>query len=153
MSRVLAEYIDRFYVPSRSAVATLTADDRAALKRAMAFERELGPRWDGIVLSGLVTNVDHKETVSEGERIEVACRLDPNGLPAEALRVELFCLQPDLDEHTVVPMQIEDGQHGPAMYRCEFQATGRGRLSLNARVRPSASVLQDLRPDWIRWAQ
>jgi len=30
---------------------------------------------------------------------------------------------------------------------------GRGLFSLNARIKPASPILQDLYPEWVKWAQ
>ena len=91
--------------------------------------------------------------VTEGERVEVTCTVDLSGVPASAVQVELFYVLGEQNEHRIVPMQPKDPQRPRAFSRCSFEITGRGQLSMNARVRPASPILQDLYPDLVKWAQ
>ena len=142
----------------------------------VSFSGKKGHMGNMIVLDhghGILTRYGHckkllkkrGETVKRGETIalvgntgrstgsHVHYEVDLNGLPADAVAVELFCIRPDQQEHMVVPMELQDEQAGPAVYRCAFEATGRGALSMNARVKPASPVVEDLHPEWVRWAQ
>jgi hypothetical protein len=91
--------------------------------------------------------------VTEGEHIEVSCTVNFNGAPPELFQVELFYLLHDRDEHRAIPMQPKDAKKSPGVFQCTFEITGRGQFSLNARIRPSAPIVQDLYPDLLKWAE
>jgi hypothetical protein len=97
--------------------------------------------------------VDKKEVVSEGERIGVTCEVHPDGAPAGLFTVELFCMLHDQNEHRVIPMRPRDAGMSPIVFECDFEATGRGLFSVNARIKPASQILQDLYPGLVKWAQ
>ncbi len=153
MNRVLADYIDKFYAPSRATAQELSENNYGLLKQAIRSGKEMLANWDKITLSGFSTSVDKSDVVTEGERVEVTCRVDLNGVPPDRIAVELFYVLHEQNEHRVVPMQPVDAQKAPGVFRCAFEIAGRGQLSMNARVRPASPILQDLYPDLTKWAQ
>ena len=153
MNRVLGEYIEKFYVPSRKAVNDLVRGNREPLKQALRDAQEVLRNWDRITVTGFSTSVDKKEVVAEGQRVEVTCTVNLNGAPAGLFAVELFYVLHDQNEYRVIPMRARDAEKTPAVFACEFEIAGRGLLSMNARIKPSTPILQDLYPDLVRWAQ
>jgi glycogen phosphorylase len=149
MNRVLADYVDRFYAPSIARITQLSQDHYEPLRQAVRRGQEILAHWDKITVAGLATSVDASDVVTEGQQIEVTCTVDLKGMPPDAIQVELFYLLQDQNEYRIVPMQPRTGR----VYGCVFEIAGRGPLSLNARLRPAAPVLQDLYPDLIKWAQ
>lgn len=153
MNRMLGEYIDKLYRPSKTALDELSRDDYNPLKQALLGAREIQKYWDNIRVTGFSTSVDKKEVVTEGERVEVLCQVDLNGAPASLFEVELFCMLHDQDEYKVRPMRPRDLGKRPIVFECDFEIAGRGLFSMNARIKPSAPILQDLYPELVRWAQ
>jgi hypothetical protein len=152
MNRVLADYIDKFYAPSRTAAKELSQDHYEPLRRAVRSGEEILAHWDKIMVAGFATSVDASDVVTEGQRIEVTCTVDLNGLLPGSVEVELFYLLQEQNEHRIVPMRPKDAQKAPGVFGCSFETAGRGQLSMNARVRPASPILQDLYPDLIKWA-
>jgi len=152
MNRVLADYIDKFYAPSRTAAKELSQDHYEPLRRAVRSGQEILAHWDKIMVAGFATSVDASDVVTEGQRIEVTCTVDLNGLLPGSVEVELFYLLQEQNEHRIVPMRPKDAQKAPGVFGCSFETAGRGQLSMNARVRPASPILQDLYPDLIKWA-
>ncbi|MCU0915834.1 MAG: alpha-glucan family phosphorylase [Planctomycetes bacterium] len=152
MNRVLADYIDKFYTPSRVAARELSRNNYEFLRQALRDGEQILANWERITIGGLSTSVDKSDVVTEGQQVEVACTVDLHGLPPGLLEVELFYILQDRSEHRVVPMQPRDaGTAGE--FVCTFQIAGRGLLSMNARVRPASPILRDLHPDLLKWAQ
>jgi len=153
MNRVMAEYIDKLYLPAAQGLGELSQDGYAPLKQALREAREVAKHWDAIEITGLATSVDKKEVVSEGERVAVACDVYLHGAPAELFEVDLFCILHDRNEHRVIPMRPRDTAGAPIVFDCEMEVAGRGLFSINARIRPASSILRDLRPELVKWAQ
>jgi starch phosphorylase len=153
MNRVLADYIDKFYVPSRAAAKGLCENNYGLLRQAIRSGQEIVTNWDKIAVTGFSTSVDKSDVVAEGQRVEVTCSVDLGVVPANAIRVELFYVLHEQNEHRIVPMQPRDAQKAPGVFACSFVIAGRGQLSMNARVRPASPILQDLYPDLTKWVQ
>jgi starch phosphorylase len=153
MGRVFAEYTDNMYVPSMVNFETLTQRNYASLRLALQDTERVRNYWDSIVISGLATNVDKEEVVSEGDRVQVTCRVHLGGAPPSLFTVELFCMFHERSEHMVIPMRPRGTAMGPAVFECEFDVQGRGLFSLNARIKPASPILQDLHPELVKWAQ
>lgn len=153
MNRMLAEYVDKFYVPAKVAVEQLARDHRQALKQARHDAREVMAAWERITIGGFATSADKQEMVTEGERVEVTCMVNLNGAPAGLFAVELFYTLQDRNEPQVLPLQPRNPGVSPTVFAGDFEISGRGLLSMNARVKPSSPLLQDLYPDLVKWAQ
>jgi starch phosphorylase len=152
MNRVLAEYTDKFYAPSKALTEDLVRNNHESLKRALDNAHEIHRLWDGIHIGGLTTSVDKKDVVAEGEHVEVACGVDLNGAPADLFQVELFYMLRDTNEHRIIPMRPRNPSGGRVVFDCGFEIAGRGLLSINARIKPSSPILQDLYPHLVKWA-
>jgi len=153
MGRVFAEYIDKLYMPAGSALDALTRENYASLRRALQTTQEVQRYWERIAIDNLDTSVDKKEVVSEGERIAVTCEVHLNSAPPELFTVELFCVLHDQNEHWVIPMRPRNTGTTPVVFECDLDMAGRGLFSVNARVKPVSPILQDLYPEWVKWAQ
>ena len=90
MNRVLADYVDKFYGPSRVMARELSQDNYGLLRQAVRHGQELLTNWDKITMTGFSTSVDASDVVTEGQRVEVTCRVDLGGVSAGLLAVELF---------------------------------------------------------------
>ena len=152
MNRVLADYIDKFYVPSRAAAKELSENNYGLLRQAIRSGQGVTMNWDKITVAGFSTSVDKSDVVTEGQRVEVTCSVDLGGVPSTAIQVELFYVLHEQNEHRIVPMRPKDAQKAPGVFECSFVIAGRGQLSMNARVRPASPILQDLYPDLTKWA-
>jgi hypothetical protein len=153
MGRVFAEYIDKLYMPARSALDDLTRENYASLRLALQTTQELQGYWERITINHLATSVDKKEVVSEGERITVTCEVRLNGAPPELFTVELFCVLHEQNERRVIPMRPRDTGVYPMVFECELDMAGRGLFSVNARIKPASPILQDLYPELVKWAE
>jgi starch phosphorylase len=153
MGRVFAEYIDRLYMPATTSLDTLTREDYASLRRALQSTQDVQRYWDRIRIARFATSVDQKEVVSEGEQIGVTCEVSLGGAPADLFVVELFCVLHDQNDHRIIPMQPRNTGADPTIFQCELDMTGRGLFSMNARIKPASAILQDLYPQWVKWAQ
>jgi starch phosphorylase len=165
MNRVLADYLDKFYVPSRRAAKALAQDDYEALRQTVRDGQTLLANWEKITVSDFSTSVDGapqrdesrlgtaaSDVITEGQKVKVACAVDLNGIAPESVDVELFYVLREQNEHRVVRMQAQDAQKSRGVFGCTFEIAGRGQLSMNARIKPASLILQDLYPDLIKWA-
>ncbi|MCL5281650.1 MAG: alpha-glucan family phosphorylase [Planctomycetes bacterium] len=153
MNRVLADYADKFYGPSRTLAKELSRDNYGVLRRTVRNGQELLANWDKIVVTGFSTSVDASDVVTEGQHVEVTCRVDLHGAPAGLLAVELFYMLSEQNERKIVPMRPKNAAETSGVFGCAFDIDGRGQLSMNARIRPASPILQDLYPDLVKWAQ
>ena len=108
MNRVLAEYMDKFYAPSKA------PDGRSGPQQSRISEAGPSqtpgdqPAVGQDPIGGLTTSVDKKDVVAEGEHVEVTCTVDLNGAPAGLFEVELFYMLRDTNEHRIIPMQPQE---------------------------------------------
>ncbi len=153
MNRVLADYADKFYGPSRMMAKELSQNDYELLRQAVRKGQELLSSWERITATGFSTSVDASDVVTEGQHVDVTCRVDLAGVPANSLVVELFYVLAEQNEPKIVVMRPKTPAEAPGVFGCGFDIAGRGQLSMNVRVRPASPILQDLYPDLMKWAQ
>ncbi|MBN1359077.1 MAG: alpha-glucan family phosphorylase [Sedimentisphaerales bacterium] len=153
MNRVLAEYSDKFYVPAKRQIGRLSADNHAALRKAVQGELSILEHWDKVAIRDVSTSVDKKDRVCKGERVEVRCTVDFAGAAPELFGVELYLSRSDSDGFRVLEMAGSAAEGSSRSYTCSFDIAEHGLLSMNVRVRPADLVLQDLHPELIKWAQ
>jgi starch phosphorylase len=153
MNRVLADYADKFYGPSKVMADELSQNNYELLRQAVHNGQDLRTNWDRITVTGFSTSVDASDVVTEGQHVEVTCRVDLDGVPPGLLTVELFYMLAEQSERRIVPMRPKDSAETLGLFGCAFDIAGRGQLSMNARIRPASPILQDLYPDLVKWAQ
>jgi starch phosphorylase len=153
MTRVLAEYSGKFYGPAKREIARLTGNNRDVLRKALEGEKPILDNWDRVAIRDLSTTVDKKGRVSAGDRVEVRCVVDFDGLAHNLLTAELYLTRNDSDEFKIIPMEPGEAHGSSRTYTCAFNIDGHGLLNMNARLRPADPVLQGLHPELIRWVQ
>ena len=153
MTRVLAEYARKFYVPAKQQLDRLTENNHERLKKALEGERPILNFWDKVFIRDLSTTVDKKGRVSTGDRVEVRCVVDFDGLAHDLLSAELYLTRNDSDEFKIIPMEPGEARGASRTYTCAFNIEVHGLLNMSARLRPADPVLQDLHPELIKWAQ
>ena len=86
--RMVADYVERFYVPSANNSLKLQENDFAALKEMVNWDKRLRATWDNI----RVVNVEIRDRglAVKGKDVEVVVSLDMAGHNPNELRVELI---------------------------------------------------------------
>jgi glycogen phosphorylase len=153
MNRVLTEYANKFYLPAKQQIAMLSANNRERLRAALEGESALLSHWDRVAIRDFCTTVDKKGRVSTGDRVEVSCVVEIDGLAGHLVAPELYLTRNDSDEFRILPMEPGEFRGASRMYTCAFNIEGHGLLNVNVRVRPADPILRDLHPELIRWAQ
>jgi len=153
MNRVLSGYLEKLYVPAKNRFERLSGNNFQPLKEATSQEQLLLEHWDDVEFVHFATNMDTKDQLSETDVLEVQCAVNLGRGPAELFSVELLYMLDNEGKFKIVPMQRQSQKGAVAYYGCSLAIEGYGLQSLNARIKPSNEVLQDLHPELIKWAQ
>ncbi|MBQ9218155.1 MAG: alpha-glucan family phosphorylase [Muribaculaceae bacterium] len=96
MSRMIHDYMRKFYVPQAKRAAELKADNYALTRDIVAWKENVDARWENIHVEGDIQVSDNLlNTVNNGKDIEATIRLNTAGL-GRSLGIELVVYQ-DMD--------------------------------------------------------
>ncbi len=87
-NRMVREYTERFYVPMAEACRQRHADNAVLAAGIEEWHTLLRQHWDKLYFGNVTA-----DSVAEGNRVQVQVYLD--GIPPEAVRVELYAENPD----------------------------------------------------------
>lgn len=96
MSRMIHDYMNKFYIPQAKRSAKLKADNYALTRDIVAWKERVDARWDSIHVEGNIEVSDNLlNAVNNGKDIEASIKLNTAGL-GRALGIELVVYQ-DMD--------------------------------------------------------
>ena len=99
MSRMMHDYIERFYAPEAARTKKLKADNYALARKIASWKEMVASKWDSIHTEGDIEVSDNlRNATSNGENIEVKLRLNTAGL-GRSLGVEMVLYQ-EIDGET-----------------------------------------------------
>ncbi len=114
MSRMIHDYMRKFYVPQAKRAGELKADNYAMARDIVAWKENVDARWDNIHVEGGIQVSDNLlNAVNNGKDIEATIRLNTAGL-GRSLGIELVVYQ-DMDGESkfygAFPLEVvaEDG--------------------------------------------
>ena len=114
MSRMIHDYMRKFYVPQAKRSSELRADNYALARDIVAWKENVDARWDNVHVEGGIQVSDNLlNAVNNGKDIEATIRLNTAGL-GRSLGIELVIYQ-DMDGESkfygAFPFQViaEDG--------------------------------------------
>jgi len=154
MTRMINDYIERFYSKEARRSAALQANDYAMARKIAAWKEDVASRWDGIKVVSVDDSATASAVTATGSEHEATVVLDTNGLPGD-LGVECVAfktldgqeefvsateLEPVKTEGNVVTFKMKARMKNPGMFRYAF------------RIYPKNPVLahrQDFA--WVRW--
>ncbi|MDE6033804.1 MAG: alpha-glucan family phosphorylase, partial [Muribaculaceae bacterium] len=152
MTRMINDYIDRFYTKEAKRSALLQADDYALAKEIAAWKQSVAEKWDGVKV--LSVEDDGMAASVTGTKHTATVVLDTNGLAndlgvecvafrsedGEEQFSEVVALKPVKTEGNIVTYQLDHELSEPGVFRYAF------------RIYPSNPALphrQDFA--WVRW--
>ena len=97
------------------------------------------------------SDADPKDHLTEGERVNVECRVQLGDASPELLSVELVYLFDENREIRRIPMEPGKREASEVSYSCSFPVEGYGLQGMNVRVRPADGWIADLHPELIKW--
>jgi len=154
MTRMINDYIDRFYTKEARRSAALKANDFALAREITVWKENVASKWDGIKVISVEDSAGASGIAATGSDHTVTVVLDTNGLPGD-LGVDCVAFktidgQEEFATSTDIPVAKTDGNivtfklnhkmENPGMYRYAF------------RIYPKNSLLahrQDFA--WVRW--
>jgi starch phosphorylase len=150
MTRVLLDYFNKFYVNSKKDIVSLSDNNFDNLRKSVSLEQQIAKCWYNINFINMWTNVDQKDYLVEGDEIEVKCSVNLCDLPTDLFSIEMFYMS-DHGGYQIIPMDFVNREGNIANYQSKFKIAGYGVQNINARIRPSNPIIQDLHPEMIKW--
>jgi len=151
MNRMLMDYLDKLYLPSKKDFEGLCANNFQGLRAAVEREPQILKHWETIKFTDFWTNLDKKDRLFEGDRLEIRCAVDLDKARPELFCVEFFYMLANSNSFKIIPMQLQSRKGTLAYYECSFEIKGCGLQSINARIKPADQTVQDLHPELVKW--
>lgn len=113
MSRMIRDYIDRFYSKEAARSKKLKANNYAVAKEIVAWKENVVEKWDNVHAVDVQLSESLNNSTNDGEPIEATIKLDTAGLGKD-LGVELVIYREEDGQqkfHRVIPFEVvvEDG--------------------------------------------
>lgn len=113
MSRMIRDYIDRFYSKEAARSKKLKANNYAVAKEIVAWKENVVEKWDNVHAVDVQLSESLNNSTNDGEPIEATIKLDTAGLGKD-LGVELVIYREEDGQqkfHRVIPFDVvaEDG--------------------------------------------
>lgn len=113
MSRMMRDYIERFYSKEAKRSKTLKANNYALAKEIVAWKENVAEKWEGVHEVDIQLSDSLKNATNDGEPIEATIKIDTAGLGKD-LGVELVVYREENGEqkfHRTIPFDVvaEDG--------------------------------------------
>jgi glycogen phosphorylase len=152
--RMVKEYVTRFYAPASRRGAHMSANDHEAARALAAWRKHVAEQWPSVYFAA--TPVEERVR-AVGDEVEVTAVLNPRGLSAEHVRVEVVYGPAEDGLQTnvrTVPMErvngFEDGGH---QYVARFRPSISGRLAYGVRAYATHPLMvSPFDAHAIRWA-
>ncbi|GAB4274645.1 MAG: glycosyltransferase family 1 protein [Candidatus Rifleibacteriota bacterium] len=155
-NRMVAEYNDRFYMPSHNRYKALSADDRKRAKELAHWLENLRNCWDRIRIESVEANgsADHRV----GEVVNVRVKVNLDSLKASDVAVQAFYGPVNADESIsqgeIVDLEVEKHEGNVAIFKGGVKLTSSGKMGLSVRVIPShPDLIHPMLTGNIIWAQ
>lgn len=113
MSRMIRDYIDRFYSKEAARSKKLKANNYALAKEIVAWKENVAAKWDSVHEVDIQLTDSLKNATNDGDPIEATIKIDTAGLGKD-LGVELVVYREEDGQqkfHRVIPFEVvaEDG--------------------------------------------
>lgn len=142
MQRMVKEYTTRYYVAAAATGARFTTGNYALAREIAAWKARLRQRWGSLHIEGELQGATQTDV---GEPVLVQARLWLNGLPADAVAVEVVAgaqgRSGELVAPQVVPMQLAGEENGALLYQGTLTPENSGVIALGVRARPNHPAL------------
>jgi starch phosphorylase len=136
MSRMMKDYIDRFYSPEAARSKKLRANDYALVREIVAWKEHVAENWDNVTVEDMqLSDSFYDISVNDG-KVEATVKLNTAGLK-RSVGLELVVYN-DVDGetkfHSTLPMKVveEDGDILTYKLNDRIKDTGIFRLSFRA---------------------
>jgi starch phosphorylase len=138
-NRMVAEYNDRFYMPSNNRYKALSADDRKRAKELAHWLENVKNCWNRIKIEKVEANgsSDHKV----GDILDVNVTLHLDCLKASDVVVQVFHGEVHADEAInqgeIVDLELVKQEGSTAQFKGGIRLVGSGKMGFAVRVLPS----------------
>lgn len=108
MSRMIRDYIDRFYSKEAARSKKLKANNYALAKEIVAWKENVAAKWEGVHEVDVQLNDSLKNSTNDGDPIEATIKIDTAGLGKD-LGVELVIYREENGQqkfHHVIPFEV-----------------------------------------------
>lgn len=108
MSRMIRDYIDRFYSKEAARSKTLKANNYALAKEIVAWKENVAAKWEGVHEVDVQLSDSLKNSTNDGDPIEATIKIDTAGLGKD-LGVELVIYREEDGQqkfHRVIPFEV-----------------------------------------------
>jgi starch phosphorylase len=153
MNRVLTEYIKKLYIPCRKEYEKLKNNDYQQLKEAVAEEKEVLKYWDTVNLIHFSTDIDERDDLREGDKVNVECKVHLGEAPPEIFSVELLYIINDQQNYKIIPLELEKKEDDIGYYKSAFTIEGYGLQNMNVRIKPANKIVQDIHHELLKWKE
>lgn len=153
INRVLRDYLRQCYIPAKHALAEISENNYALLKKACRQEQQVLEYFDDIEPAYFTTDMEKKDHITEGESVEIRCAVKFNHAKPELFTVELFYLYDQANNYKILPMKLTAAKDGLTYYKHSLKISNYGPQSLNIRIKPADPILQDIHPELIKWIE
>ncbi len=154
MTRMINDYIERFYSPEARRFATLAANDFAVAREIAAWKEKVASKWDGIEVVSIDDSTATAAIAATGAEHSATVVLNTNGLSkdlgVEAVAfqtvdgqdefAEAIELKPEKTDGDIVTYKLSHTLGNPGMYRYAYRIFPKN---------PALAHRQDFA--WVRW--
>ena len=136
MSRMMRDYIDRFYAPEAARSKKLRANDYALAREIVAWKEHVVENWDNVAVEDMQLSESFYDISSNNGNVEATVKLNTAGL-GRSVCLELVVyhvVDGETKFHSTLPMKVveEDGDILTYVLKDQVKDTGIFRLSFRA---------------------
>ena len=136
MSRMMRDYIDRFYAPEAARSKKLRANDYALAREIVAWKEHVVENWDNVAVEDMQLSESFYDIASNNGNVEATVKLNTAGL-GRSVCLELVVyhvVDGETKFHSTLPMKVveEDGDILTYVLKDQVKDTGIFRLSFRA---------------------
>jgi starch phosphorylase len=143
--RMLAEYVERAYIPAADRVAMLSADGDAKARELAAWKEKVRAGWDEVGFVSVTTDPEEPARVAPGETFTVEVQVRLGALEPGDLAVDWFEGEPDhdgvVDAGVSTPLVPEGRLDGTATWAGRVVRPEADSRGYSVRVRPAHPLL------------
>ena len=153
-SRMVADYVDRYYLQAGAKYADLAGDGQGRAKALAAWRARVRRNWNGIRVENVSSNIE--PAIHVGQPLQVTARVRLGALTPDDVQVQCyhgdFVGEDRVEDGVFTRMTCEGVQDGVASYRSEAACTRSGRRGFAVRVLPyHADLVHPFDPGMVVW--
>jgi starch phosphorylase len=156
-NRMVAEYTDRFYIPTARRFEALVGDDLARAKALAAWKRRIAQNWSNIHIASV--NGSLPSEIKVGDTFVAQAEVYLGALTPEDVTVELYIglVNPngEITRGRATPMRVvKQTREGAYLFEADAQCAMSGLHGYTVRVLPyHPDLVTPFLPSYIKWAE